>query len=302
MEDRLAEMRRVAGSPLEQKGPHDIEMGVVNQQGTLTTDSFREVGELKTLMGTVRQNIKQLEQKYSQSLNAVSTEQSNRINSEIQMIIDSTNASVNEVRTRLKSMEASDTAYAGSQGALAADARIRINLHKSLTQQFLDLVQAYHDAQTNYKTKYKTKMQQQFKIVKPNATQEEIDAAVESGDTSRIFAPQSLDPRLQQQASAASAYIEARHNDIVQLERNIYELHQLFVDMSLLVQHQQELLDRIEDHVGGAIVHTQAANSELKTTHEYQKKSRKKMIIITLILIIVIAAVLAPILATVIPK
>jgi t-SNARE complex subunit (syntaxin) len=36
--------------------------------------------------------------------------------------------------------------------------------------------------------------------------------------------------------------IEARHNDILQLEKSIKELHDLFMDMCQLVQEQVRLL------------------------------------------------------------
>lgn len=36
--------------------------------------------------------------------------------------------------------------------------------------------------------------------------------------------------------------IEARHNDILQLEKSIKELHDLFMDMCTLVQEQARLL------------------------------------------------------------
>lgn len=43
---------------------------------------------------------------------------------------------------------------------------------------------------------------------------------------------------------------QERHRDITRLETSIAELHQLFLDMSVLVESQGELLDQIEYTVG----------------------------------------------------
>lgn len=41
-----------------------------------------------------------------------------------------------------------------------------------------------------------------------------------------------------QQAKQSLADIEARHNDIIKLETSIKELHDMFMDMAMLVEQQ----------------------------------------------------------------
>lgn len=72
-------------------------------------------------------------------------------------------------------------------------------MHGTLTQKFLELVQEYQEVQTTYKNKYQEKVERQYKIAKPDATQDEIDEAMESGDSSKIFANQILDTHLHAQ-------------------------------------------------------------------------------------------------------
>lgn len=43
--------------------------------------------------------------------------------------------------------------------------------------------------------------------------------------------------------------IVARHDDILMLQKSILELHELFVDMSILIEYQGEMIDSIENHV-----------------------------------------------------
>jgi Syntaxin len=48
------------------------------------------------------------------------------------------------------------------------------------------------------------------------------------------------------QATAALIHIKEQHKDILELEKSIIELHQIFVDMAALVDAQGELIDQIE--------------------------------------------------------
>lgn len=74
-----------------------------------------------------------------------------------------------------------------------------MNMHGTLTQKFLEIVQEYQEVQTTYKNKYKEKVERQYKIAKPDASPDEIEDAMQTGDSSKIFANQILDTHLHQQ-------------------------------------------------------------------------------------------------------
>jgi len=256
------------------------------------------VGNIKNTMTNIRRNVKQIDDKYKQQLTSVSIDQSSK-GSEAQQLIDTTNAMVTDTRKALDQLKADTAAYQNSKTATATEVRIRTNMHGTLTQKFLELVQEYQEVQTTYRNKFKEKIERQVKIAKPDITQEEIDEAIESGDSSRVFANQILDTHLHAQAKSALAYIEARHKDIVRLEASINELHQLFMDMAVLVESQGELLNQIEFNVSQSVDYTAKGVIELKQAVKLQKKSRKKMCILIGILLIIIVVVLAPTLSTV---
>jgi t-SNARE complex subunit (syntaxin) len=161
-------------------------------------------------------------------------------------------------------------------------------MHGTLTKKFLDLMQEYQEVQTKYKNKFRERVERQYKIVKPDATQEEIDAALESGNT-EVFANQILDTKRHEMAKDALAYIENKHKDILRLEQSIQELHQLFLDMAILVEAQGELIDQIEFNVSQSVAFTRDAVTQLQKANKEQKKSRKKMCCIIVILLVVLA-------------
>lgn len=87
--------------------------------------------------------------------------------------------------------------------------------------------------------------------------------------------------------------IQERHDAVKELEKSLQELHQVFLDMTVLVQYQGEQLDDIESHVARAhsFVHTGA--EQLQTARKHQKNTRKwTCYCIILLLVIVLFVVL----------
>jgi len=302
MNDRFKELQKKASTDTE-----DIELGIVNEGGGGSSAAegqenmnifFQDVGLIKATMANIRKNIKSIEEKYVIQLNSVNMDQSGKGGNEVQQLIDSTNSMVSETRAKLDKLKSDTAAFQSSKASTSTEVRIRTNMHGTLTQKFLELVQEYQEVQTTYKNKYKEKIERQYKIAKPDASPEEIEQALDSGDGGKVFADQILDTHMHAQAQNALAYIKARHKDIVRLEASIMELHQLFVDMAVLVESQGELLNQIEFNVNQSVAYTAEGVKELASAVKYQKKSRKKMCIIIVIIIIVIIVILAPILGT----
>jgi len=301
MNDRFKELAKSNADAGGEVSHEDIELGGSKEESQIQdmmNQFFQDVGTIKTAMSNIKKNIKLIEEKYVTQLNSV-MDQSGKGGNEVQQLIDTTNAMVTDTRGKLDKLKSDTAAYQSAKGSSPTEVRIRMNMHGTLTQKFLETVQEYQEVQTTYKNKYKEKVERQYKIAKPDATPDEIEDAMQSGDSSKIFANQILDTHLHQQAKNALAYIEARHKDIARLEASILELHQLFVDMAVLVDAQGELLNQIEFNVSQSVAYTEAGVKELKQAVVLQKKSRKKMLIIIVILIIIIIVVLAPTLSTV---
>jgi syntaxin 1B/2/3 len=286
MQDRLSDL-----GGQERKDDEDVEMQEVedDEQGgndEFMKEFFEAVSEIKSGMANIRRNIRAIEESYSQSLVAINLDQGQKNSEELERLIDATNLSAAEVRNKLKEMDKENKQLQSSQKG-TAQYRIRTNMHGTLTRKFLDLMGEYQEVQTKYKNKYRERVERQYRIAKPNATQEEIDEALESGNT-QVFAKQILDMERHAQAKEALLYIENRHRDIMRLEQSIQELHQLFLDMAILVEAQGELIDQIEFNVSQSVAYTKEAVKQLHSANTYQKKSRKKMCCLIVILLIVI--------------
>mmetsp|Transcript_31855 Transcript_31855/g.93787 ORF Transcript_31855/g.93787 Transcript_31855/m.93787 type:complete len:221 (+) Transcript_31855:1-663(+) len=201
-----------------------------------------------------------------------------------------------QVRSQLKAMDGANKLFAKKNPG-ASEARIRTNMHATLTRKFVDLMAEYQEVQTRYKSKYRERVERQYRIVKPTVTQDEIDAALD-GDPSNqpeIFTQTILQGPGHAQARNALADIQDKHCDILKLEASIAELHQLFLDMSVLVETQGELLDQIEYTVAQSVDYTGRAVEELRSAAKYQKRARQKCCCVIVTLLIVAGILLATI-------
>lgn len=253
----------------------DLEKGVEQESSNgFMAKFFEDVNMIKLGMQLIKKNIETIDEASGQAVVAISNDKK-ETDEQLEELVDQTNKEANKIRNKLKEM--AEENKKNKQGS-NAEQRIRTNMHGTLTRKFLDLMAEYQEVQNKYKNKYKEKITRQFKIANPDATPEEIDEAIETGNT-QVFANQILDKR-HSQAKNALAYIENKHREILKLETSIKELHQLFVDMAILVEQQSEMLDQIEFNVNTSVAHTKKATEELKSAKKYQKKSRKNMCIL----------------------
>ena len=151
----------------------------------------------------------------------------------------------------------------------------------------------YQNSQQKYKTDIKNKVARQVQIVKPDATEEEIDAVMRSeGGRDALYRERILAGGVNDQVKTTYAKVAGKYQDVLALEQSVAELHQMFLDFALLTEQQGELLDQIEFQVTQAGDYIEDTNVDVFESIEYQKKIRKKQCWIMLIVVIIIAVVI----------
>jgi len=85
--------------------------------------------------------------------------------------------------------------------------------------------------------------------------------------------------------------LKARKEEIIQIERDVVEVAEMFKDLQVLVGEQQEHIDNIETNVISAENHTKAGYSELQQAETYQKKARQKQCCILFLILAVVGII-----------
>jgi syntaxin 1B/2/3 len=89
--------------------------------------------------------------------------------------------------------------------------------------------------------------------------------------------------------------IEERHGAVKEIERNLKELHQVFLDMAVLVQAQGEELNDIESQMMRANSYVRGGVQQLHVARKHQKNTRKWTCFAILLFLIIALVIILPI-------
>jgi len=89
-------------------------------------------------------------------------------------------------------------------------------------------------------------------------------------------------------AVTTAAIIEEQNKDILQIEKDLNALHEVFIDVANLVSTQGEQLNVIEANTQAAVTATNAGVVELKKANMYSTAARKKIAWLIFIFLVVI--------------
>ncbi|XP_055699676.1 syntaxin-1A isoform X5 [Phlebotomus papatasi] len=286
--DRLAALV-AAQSDDDDVGPDDVAVNVEGRDGFMD-DFFNEVEEIREMIDKIQTNVEEVKKKHSAILSAPQSDEKTK--QELEDLMAEIKKTANRVRTKLKGIE-QNIEQEEQANKSSADLRIRKTQHSTLSRKFVEVMTEYNRTQTDYRERCKGRIQRQLEITGRTTTNEELEEMLEQGNPA-VFTQGIIMET--QQAKQTLADIEARHADIIKLENSIRELHDMFMDMAMLVESQGDLVDNIEHHVEQSGNHVEKAHGELVQAREYQSKARKKKIYIMiclLITLVIIAIILA---------
>ena len=152
-----------------------------------------------------------------------------------------------------------------------ASYRIRTAQYTALIRRFREVMEEYNQFQDEYRDRSKECIQRQLKYAGKEVTDDEVEDMLESDDT-QIFTQDIMVESAQ--TRQALGEVEARHREILRLEADIRELHDMFYYMALLVEEQGELIDVIERNVEIAAAYTYKGRDEMAKAPIYNRRKR----------------------------
>jgi len=282
MRDRLSELVSSRG-PDE---PNDTAVNIENDSdGSFMADFIGEVEKIQNDIDKIQAKVEEVKQKHSTILSSAQTD--DKLNEQLEELMADIKRTANSVRKKLKTIQTQiEQEEAQPEGKQSTDLRIKKTQHSTLSRTFIKVMNEYNQEQNTYRDRCKMRIERQLGIIGKAATDNEIEDMIEkskNGEAVPIFTGINMDAQQTRE-------IEARHNDILQLEKSIKELHDLFMDMCTLVQEQGDMVDRIENNVFATQDYVEKAVTHTKQAVVYQTKARRKHQLI-LLLIVVMALV-----------
>ncbi|KAG2193465.1 hypothetical protein INT46_007733 [Mucor plumbeus] len=260
----------------------------VQSDGTITTDQFfQEVEEVKDINRKIINNISLIEELHGSALSNINDEQTEENTYRLEKAVKQTTKLNNQCKTKIKAIELSIARMPANSG----DLPMRKTQHAALKKKFIETIQRYQDIERTYQQKYRQRVERQIKIVQPNATEDEIERVLDSDEPPQIFAQSLMQSNRSGQARAVLSEVQSRHDDIKKIEKTILELHQLFVDMQMMVEQQAETLNQIETHAETTVVDLEQGNQDIGKAIVSARSTRaKKWICFVIFIILLIVA------------
>ncbi|KAI7862427.1 t-SNARE [Spinellus fusiger] len=253
-----------------------------------TTEGYLlEVDALTGAIKDVSHNINVIGELHSASLDSINESQSAKSSQQLEQFVADTSRQNNAIKNRIKAMEQSNLKL-----KKGSDLNIRKAQVERLKKDFVNIIQRYQDVERTYSQKYRQRVERQIRIVRPDVTDEEIDAVIESDKQNSIFAQSLMQSSRSGQARAVINEVQSRHDDIKKIEKTIIELQQLFMDMQMLVENQGHVIDTIENNAESTANDMEQGVKHIDSAIKKAKATRAKKwccFVIFIILCVVIA-------------
>lgn len=177
---------------------------------------------------------------------------------------------IKEERQRLDKIEAS-----GNGGS---ELQVRRTQVSAITKRYLEVWTQYNNTQLEFREKNKKMLLRNIQITDPNSniSTEELEAKLDAGDMTVL----SSIIKDTDQAKDELQQIETRHKEMVRLEKGIAEVHEMFLDLSRMVELQGEQVDRIDLTIGQAVDHVEQGRDHLRQAEVKKRSARKKKFIL----------------------
>ncbi|KAJ8574173.1 hypothetical protein K7X08_025978 [Anisodus acutangulus] len=273
---------------------HTIEMG---DTGGVNLDKFFEDVE------AIKDELKNLEKLYTQL--QTSNEKSKTLHnanavkdlrSEMDDDVSMALKKAKFIKVRLEALDrsnASNRSLPGCGPGSSSD-RTRTSVVNGLRKKLQESMNQFNELRQKMAGEYRETVERRYYTVTGEKPDEAVlDTLISTGE-SETFLQKAIQEQGRGQVMDTVMEIQERHEAVKELERNLKELHQVFLDMAVLVESQGAQLDDIESHVNRANSFVRGGAQQLQVARKHQKNTRKwTCFAIILLLIIILVVVLS---------
>ncbi|OWM77527.1 syntaxin-124 [Punica granatum] len=278
----------------------DMESG----KETVNLDKFFEdVENVKEDMNLVERLYKKLQEANEESKTVHNAKTMKQLRTRMDSDVEQVLKRVKIIKGKLEALERSNAAHRSLPGCgpgSSAD-RTRTSVVGGLGKKLKDLMDDFQNLRARMNAEYKETVERRyFTITGQKPDEDTIENLISSGE-SESFLQKAIQDQGRGQILDTISEIQERHDAVKEIEKNLIELHQVFLDMAALVESQGQQLNDIEAHVSHANSFVRRGTDQLQTAREYQKSSRKWTCIAILLGALVIFIIVFPLVRAFMP-
>lgn len=248
-------------------------------------DFLQRVGVLRDEIGTLRKNVAAIASLHQRALaesdGSLSSQQLERLVAETQTLNQG-------IRDQLKFL-ATDASRTQDGSKVVKDRQV-----STIKSEFERELRAYQEEEGNYRQRYRDQIARQYRIVNPDATDDEVRQATEADWGNEGVFQTALRTNRTGQATSVLGAVRARHNELQRIEQTIMELANMFQDLAILVEQQDVAVEAAVQNADNTTKWTEEGNTHVNKGIISARNARKWKwwcLLITILIIIIAVGV-----------
>lgn len=269
-------------------------MQAARNNSDLGMEAFnKQIQEIDKQVDKVSGLLKKLKDANEESKSVTKASDMKAIKKRMEKDIDEVGKIARNVKAKLEALNKDNLANRqkpGCEKGTGVD-RSRTNMTNALNKKFKELMSDFQTLRQRIQDEYREVVERRVITVTGTRPDEEtIDRLIETGNSEQIF-QKAIQEVGRGQVLDTLEEIQERHDAAKEIEKKLLDLHQIYLDMAVLVEAQGELLDNIESQVTNAVDHVQTGTTALQNAKKLQRNSRKWTCIAIIILLLIGAVI-----------
>ncbi|KAM7269166.1 hypothetical protein ACFE04_024663 [Oxalis oulophora] len=289
------DLKKEAMRDLEAGPDYDLELSKSNTTMDQNLGLFLEEAEnVKKEMGTIREILVRLQESNEESKAMHKPEALKLLRAKINNNIMAVLKKARAIRSQLEEMDRANAANKRLSGCKEGTPiyRTRIAVTNGLRKKLKEVMMEFQGLRQKMMTEYKeTVGRRYFTVTGEYPDEEVIEKIISDNNGGEEFLTHAIQEHGRGKVLETVVEIQDRYDTAKEIEKSLLELHQIFLDMAVMVEAQGEQMDDIEQHVMNASHYVKDGTKELKTAKDHQRSGRKWMCIGIILLLIIILVV-----------
>ncbi|KAM6098289.1 LOW QUALITY PROTEIN: syntaxin-19 [Theristicus caerulescens] len=278
MRDRLQELKLRAkelqiagvnnGATVQEEEQEEFEQqAIIYEKEPITERHLQEIQKLQNEINNLVEEVHKFSQQQKSLVSSMRRfsvlKKESNIAREIKIQAEHIRKCLDELSKTVKKAE-------NEHGPSRATVRILASQHAFLSQCYLNAMLSYNNAITAKQEKCRRFIVRQLEVAGKEVSEEEVNDMLQQGKW-EIFNENLLTEVKITKAQLSE--IEQRHKELVNLENQIKDLKELFIQISVLVEEQGEMINNIEMSMKNTQEYTQISKEKFGLAVKYRKKN-----------------------------
>ncbi|KFQ71576.1 Syntaxin-19, partial [Phaethon lepturus] len=282
MRDRLQELKLRAkelqiavennGATVQEEQEEFEQQAIIYEKEPITERHLHEIQKLQNEINNLVEEVHKFSQQQKSLLSSMRRfsvlKKESNIAREIKIQAEHIRKCLDELSITVKKAE-------NEHGPSRATVRILASQHTFLSQRYLNAMLSYNDAITAKQEKCRRFIVRQLEVAGKEVSEEEVNDMLQQGKW-EIFNENLLTEVKITKAQLSE--IEQRHKELVNLENQIKDLKELFIQISVLVEEQGEMMNNIEFSMNNTQEYTQVSKEKFGLAVKYRKRNPCKAV------------------------